>query len=95
MWYNRGMEMIANGIQLASVLAYNVRRKRRLMRLTQCQLAERAGITQRVISAVESGERWPRPETLAAIASALETTPATLLTEGAFGPVDQNKIHTS
>ena len=95
MCYNQGMEMIANGTQLASVLAVNVRRRRRLMRLTQCQLADRIGVTHRVISGIERGDRWPRPETLAAIALALETTPATLLTEGAFGPIDEDMTHTS
>ncbi len=46
-------------------------RRRRAAGLTQAQLAERMGVKQSVISAVESGRRSPRLETLSAAARAL------------------------
>ena len=47
-------------------------RSRRARGMTQAQLAERMGVKQSVISAVESGRRSPRLETLAEAARALD-----------------------
>ena len=46
---------------------------------TQKELAERIGITEPVLSRYISGERDPKPETLANIATALRTTSDYLL----------------
>ena len=46
-------------------------RARRAGGLTQAQLAERMGVKQSVVSAVESGRRSPRLETLSEAARAL------------------------
>ncbi len=47
--------------------------------MTQKELASRIGITEAVISRYISGERDPKPETLANIATALHTTSDYLL----------------
>jgi transcriptional regulator with XRE-family HTH domain len=47
-----------------------LRRARRLAGLTQAELAARAGVTQSVVSAYESGHRQPALPTLAALIEA-------------------------
>lgn len=47
--------------------------------MTQKELAERIGITEAVISRYISGDREPKPDTLANIATALHTTSDFLL----------------
>lgn len=46
--------------------------------LTQVELAERVGVSQVGISLIERGESWPKPETLAKLATALGVTTAEL-----------------
>lgn len=48
--------------------------------LTQRELAESAGVSQRQIAAYEGGESWPREAVLLRLASALGTTPEWLAT---------------
>ena len=47
--------------------------------MTQKELAQRIGVTEAVISRYISGDREPKPETLASIATALHTTSDFLL----------------
>ena len=51
-------------------VAEEVVRARRAAKLTQRELAERAGVNQAMVSRLEKGERLPRLETLLAIAEA-------------------------
>lgn len=48
-------------------------------RMTQKELAERIGVTEAVISRYISGEREPKPDVLANIATAIHTTSDYLL----------------
>jgi transcriptional regulator with XRE-family HTH domain len=56
-----------------------IRRRRRERRLTQEQLAFRAGLTPHYLSTIENGHRDPSLSTIEALAGALETTPGELL----------------
>jgi len=47
--------------------------------LSQSALAERSGLAQTTISAIENGEKDFTGKTLAVLAAALETTPSALL----------------
>ena len=49
------------------------------LNITQKMLAERIGVTEAVISRYISGDREPKPETIANIATALHTTSDYLL----------------
>lgn len=49
----------------------NVRNLRQKNMLTQEELAERAGLSVGAIKQIETGKRWPRPETLDVLAKAL------------------------
>ena len=55
---------------LAEHIAEQIARARRSAKLTQRELAERAGVTQAMVSRLEGGARLPRLETLLAIAGA-------------------------
>ena len=65
--------------ELIEVFAGNIKRQRKLLHLTQVDVAQRAGITQAYLSALESGTAQPALGTLAPLAGALETTPSSLL----------------
>ena len=84
---HEGVVVIEREEDLAKTLACNIRQRRSDLGLTQVELAKRVRISQRVVSGIERGEVWPRRGTLVGLAIALETTPGTLLTEGAFGKV--------
>lgn len=59
-------------------LGRNVRAARLAAGLTLEAVAAKAGISVRSVTRVERAEHVPRPETLAAIAKVLGTTPAEL-----------------
>ncbi|PZS01132.1 MAG: hypothetical protein DLM70_12425 [Chloroflexi bacterium] len=60
----------------AQTLAQLLRRHRRAAGVTQEQLAERAGLSVRAISYLESGARQPRNDTLEMLLEALQLEPA-------------------
>lgn len=62
-----------------------IRRLRLLRGWTQADLAEKAGLTVEGVSRIERGARAARVSTLRLIASAMETSVATLLDEGPAG----------
>lgn len=57
----------------------NVERRRRELKLTQAQLADKAGVTQGAISMIELGKRVPSLDVIIKIASALGCTVNDLL----------------
>jgi uncharacterized protein len=57
----------------------NLRRARRQRRLTQVQLAERAGVSQTAISRLEAGDRDPLLTTVVRLAKALGVKEADLV----------------
>ena len=58
--------------------------------ITQRELAVRIGVTEAVISRYVSGERDPKPEVLANMATALHTTSDYLLGIEADGSIDKD-----
>ena len=69
-------------VAAAQRVARNVRATRRAAGHTQQRLAELAAISVRTIKKIEAGRTWPDLVTLTGIAEALETTPASLLSDG-------------
>ncbi len=65
---------------IRALLAANIHRLRKEAGMTQAQLAERADISQQVVSGLEAGERNPTLVTLEALADALGVMPHELLT---------------
>ena len=58
----------------------NVRKRRKELRLTQEQLAERLKVTGAYISEIEAGRRTPSLETVERLAAALDCPALNLLT---------------
>lgn len=59
-----------SGDSLEALISGEVSRARQRARLSQRELAMRAGLTQAAVSRLESGDRLPRLETLLSIAEA-------------------------
>ena len=66
----------------------NVRRIRKLQRLTQQQLAEKAGVSVHYISAIERGNQSPSLTTLGRISRALSVNLSVLIDN----PAEQSKL---
>ncbi|MFZ5617681.1 MAG: helix-turn-helix domain-containing protein [Pseudomonadota bacterium] len=66
-------------MDLKEVLAKNLRRKRHDQKLTQEELAERAGLSARYLGAVERGDVSASVTVLGQIADALGVEPAELV----------------
>jgi len=68
-WMNKNTK---DGEALKVLLSQNIRRLREAAGYSQEELAEKAGISLPFLGAIERGEKWPRPSTLAGIAHGLE-----------------------
>ena len=67
------------GEALKALLSRNIKLFRVHSGLSQAELAEKAGISVPYLGAVERGEKWPSPATLAEIARSLSLEPYDLL----------------
>jgi len=63
------------GEAIKNLLSHNVRLYRETAGYSQEELAEIAGISPPFLGAIERGEKWPGPETLAGIAMGLKVNP--------------------
>ena len=69
---------------VSQILAVNLRLARRRLGMSQEDLAAAAKVDRTYVSGIERGVRNPTITVLARFAVALQTTTASLLTEGAF-----------
>jgi len=69
------MKKNVRGNALKSLLSGNIRLFRVDSGLSQAELAEKAGISTPYLGAVERGDKWPSPATLAEIARGLGVEP--------------------
>jgi transcriptional regulator with XRE-family HTH domain len=63
---------------LRTVLAQNMKDRRRILGITQAQLAERVNTSTNYIALIETEKKFPKPEMLERIAAALEIEPPAL-----------------
>ena len=70
----------------------NIKRFRVNSGLSQEELSEKAGISVPFLGAIERGEKWPSPSTLAGIAIGLEVNPYDLLKPEESASQDIRKI---
>lgn len=68
-----------NGPDLQGIVGRNLRNLRRQQRLTQGDLARRAGISTGFISDIETSKRWPSADTVCRLTGALGIAPFQLL----------------
>lgn len=71
------MDMTIN--ELNKIYIKNIKRFREENHVTQSTLAEKIGITDKYLSAIETGSKWGSFETLVSIANALNIEPYELL----------------
>lgn len=67
--------------ELHRLLARNLKSIRAQRGLTQDSLAEMAGISKNYLAEIETGRKYPSPDTFVALASALEVPPFRLIME--------------
>jgi transcriptional regulator with XRE-family HTH domain len=66
-------------MNLKEIMAINMRRKRHDLKMTQEELAERAGLSARYVGAIERGDASASVTVLGRIAEALGAEPGDLL----------------
>jgi len=71
--------MSAIHAEISERFGANLRRRRRLLNLSQEQLGQLASLHRTAIGMLEQGERMPRIDTLVKVAVSLEATPNDLL----------------
>jgi transcriptional regulator with XRE-family HTH domain len=69
---------------LRALLAYNMREKRRILNISQAQLAEKVATSAHYISQIEQKNKFPSPEMLERIANALEIDSPQLFSMDSF-----------
>ena len=68
-----------NEKELKQIYTKNIKKLREKNNITQSTLAEKIGITDKYLSAIETGSKWGSFETLVSIANALQVEPYELL----------------
>ena len=63
---------------LRTLLAFNIKEHRRILGITQAQLAEKVNTSTNYIALIETKKKFPKPEMLERIAAALEIAPSSL-----------------
>lgn len=82
------------GTELKAVIGWNVRTRREANRISQDALGELVGCSAALISRIESGKGAPSVEMIAALAGALNTEAADLLSEPAAGVTGKADVGT-
>jgi len=88
------MKKNVRGNALKSLLSSNIRLFRVDSGLSQAELAEKAGISTPYLGAVERGDKWPSPATLAEIAHGLGVEPYDLFKPESASSREVRKIIT-
>jgi transcriptional regulator with XRE-family HTH domain len=69
---------------LRALLAHNIKERRRILAITQAQLAEKVRTSTHYIGQIELGNKFPTPEMLERIATALEIDSPQLFSMASF-----------
>lgn len=72
---------MSNREKLYQIIAGNIRRGRKWLRISQAELAERANVSVDTIKSVENGRRTMSLDTYLSIVHALGTTPLALMSQ--------------
>ena len=79
--------------KIREILAQNIKTHRQRLGITQPELAERANISTNFIGMIEQKRKFPGPEMLERIATALEIEISELLTTSASPQGELEKLH--
>ena len=69
------MSSSIEGINIRALFSRNLRRLRKIAKLSQMGLAAEAGLTHNFINDIENGMKWVSPESMAKLATALKAEP--------------------
>jgi transcriptional regulator with XRE-family HTH domain len=69
---------------LRDLLAYNLKERRRILGISQAQLAEKVSTSTHYIGQIEQKNKFPSPEMLERIAAALEVDSPDLFSKASF-----------
>jgi transcriptional regulator with XRE-family HTH domain len=69
---------------LRDLLAYNIKERRRILSISQAQLAEKVSTSTHYIGQIEQKNKFPSPEMLERIAAALEIDSPQLFSMSSF-----------
>jgi transcriptional regulator with XRE-family HTH domain len=72
--------------ELRHIVGTNLRCRRKELDLTQAELAEKTGMTQPTIAAIEREKAFPSIQVLLKLAEILKTSPSALLAADSFTP---------
>jgi len=61
--------------KIRDILAFNIKKYRKILGMTQPQLAEKADVSTHYIAMIETCNKYPKPEMLERLAKALEIKP--------------------
>ncbi|MCL2444083.1 MAG: helix-turn-helix domain-containing protein [Treponema sp.] len=78
---------------LRSLLAYNIKKRRRILSISQAKLAERVSTSTHYISQIEQKNKFPSPEMLERIAAALEIDSPQLFSMDSFSDEAIKRFH--
>lgn len=81
--------------ELRRLFERNLRSRRQELGLSQQDLANRAGVDQTYISDLETGKKRPLIDSLAPLATALDTTPSALLSSMLSENPSENSLQPS
>lgn len=79
--------------EIRAILADNVKKFRQKLRITQSELAERASISTNFIGMIEQKRKFPSPEMLEKIASALKIETPELFSASVCPKAELEKLH--
>ena len=74
-------------------LSYNIKRIRKMQKLSQEQLAEKANVSKDTVNSIESRRVWPSDKTLSLICSALGCDVFSLFLPSGAIPKGDDKIY--
>jgi transcriptional regulator with XRE-family HTH domain len=78
---------------LRTLLAHNIKERQRVLAITQARLAEKVGTSTHYIGQIELGNKFPTPEMLERIATALEIDSPQLFSMESFPAEAIKRFH--
>ena len=78
---------------LRVLLAYNIKARRRILGISQAQLAEKVATSSHYIGQIEQKNKFPSPEMLERIAAALEIDSPELFSMSSFSDEAIKRFH--
>jgi transcriptional regulator with XRE-family HTH domain len=80
------------GNDIRELFSKNLKQLRHLNHLSQLALSAKAGLAHNFVNDIENGKKWVSPNTIAKLATALDTDPGVFFTANPLGGKETKKI---